>query len=136
MNYSVQSLSTVADCQVLIDMAEREKKKLAERKMGFERKHETATLSSPEIEANLVAATGELQSVQSAYETTPDGPTREELADRLLKVKYKKFQLEERKENYGVLALVEREFGIATIGRSTLEADDLIAQLTARMDEL
>jgi hypothetical protein len=136
MNYTVSLLTTRPDCQALIDFATQEKGTLSYRKEGNERQRQSATITSQEIESNLLAVTAEIGAMQSVYDTLPEGPTKQDFFTSIKKAEYKKFLLEQRKENYGVLALLQKEYDIASIDRSIAETDDFIAQVTTRMNAL
>ncbi len=136
MNYTVSLIMTVPDCQALINIATTEKDTLAYRKLGLERQRMSATITSQEIESSLLAVTTELQALQSVYNSLPEGPAKVDTFNNIKRNEYKKFLLEQRKENYGVLALLQKEYDIASIDRSIVETDDFIGQLRARMDEI
>lgn len=136
MDYTTSLLTTAPDCQALIDLASREKNTLAYRKMGFERQRLSATITSQEIESKLLAVTAEIQALQAVHDNMPEGPSKQNIFDSIKKAEYKKFLLEQRKENYGVLALLEKEYDIATIDRCIIETDDFIGQVTHRMNQI
>jgi len=136
MNYTVSLLTTRPDCQALIDLANKEKDSLAYRKTGLERQRQTATITSAEIESDLLAVTVELQALQSVFDGLPEGTAKEDIFTRIKRDEYKKFLLEQRKENYGVLALLQKEYDIASTDRGIAETDDFIAQVTVRMNEI
>ncbi len=136
MNYTVSLLTTRPDCQVLIDFANEEKGTLAYRKEGLQRQRQSATITSQEIESNLLAITAELQALQLVYDSLPDGTAKQAIFNTIKKSEYKKFLLEQRKENYGVLALLEKEYDIASIDRCIVETEDFIEQVTDRMNEI
>jgi hypothetical protein len=134
MNYTVSLLTTRPDCQALIDLANNEKETLAYRKTGLERQHRSATTTSQEIESNLLAITAELVALQAVHDSLPEGSSKQDIFNNIKRSEYKKFLLEQRKENYGVLALLEKEYDIASIDRSIVETDDFIEQVTHRMN--
>jgi hypothetical protein len=136
MNYTVSLLTTRPDCQALIDLANKEKDTLAFRKMGLDRKRLSATITSQEIASSLLAITTELQALQSVHDSLPDGTAKQAIFNSIKKNEYKKFLLEQRKENYGVLALLEKEYDIASVDRSIVETDGFIEQVTTRMNEI
>jgi hypothetical protein len=136
MNYTVSLLTTRPDCQALITLANKEKDSLVYRKMGVERQRLSATITSQEIESSLLAVTAEIEALQAVHDSLPEGPAKQGLFNAIKKSEYKKFLLEQRKENYGVLALLEKEYDIASIDRSIAETDDYIGQLTNRMNEI
>jgi hypothetical protein len=136
MNYTVSLLTTRPDCQALIDLAKRDKDTLAYRKLGFERQRLSVTITSQEIASNLLAVTAELQALQAVHDSLPDGAAKQDIFNNIKKSEYKKFLLEQRKENYGVLALLEKEYDIASIDRSIVETDDFIGQVSTRMNAI
>lgn len=136
MNYTVSLLTTEADCQALIDIAQSEKDGLNYRKTGLQRQRQTATLTSAEIETELASVNAELNALQPVMNSLPDGPTKTEALRKYKKAEYKKFLLEQRKENYGVMSLLEKEYDIACIEKDIEEADAFIAALKDRMDSL
>ena len=136
MVYSLTTLATRPDCQALIDIASAEKENLAYRKIGLQRQRQTASVTSIEIDSDLAAVTAELSALQTILANVPAGPTYEETVVRLTTAEYKKFLLEQRKINYGPIALVQREYEIACIDQSITESDNFVATVTTRMGEL
>lgn len=68
----------------------------------------------------------------SGIYTLPDGDTKDENITKKKKLELKQYLLNERKDNYGAVALLEKEFHLARVEKELLEADDFIAALTAR----
>ncbi len=136
MNYTVSLLTSKPDCQALIDIVNAEKEGLGYRKTGLERQHQSATLTSAEIETELASVNAELQALNAVMDSLPEGPTKVETLRKVKKAEYKKFLLEQRKDNYGVLSLLEKEYDISCIERDIQEADAFIADIKARMEEL
>lgn len=136
MNYTVSLLTTEADCQALIDIAQSEKDGLNYRKTGLQRQRQTATLTSAEIESELASVIIEIDALQSVLNSLPEGPTKAETLRKYKKAEYKKFLLEQRKGNYGVMSLLEKEYDIACIEKDIEEADAFITAVTDRMHNL
>ncbi len=136
MNYSVLILTTKPDCQALINIASTEKETLAYRKTGLQRQHSTASVTSLGIEADMAAVVAELASLQAVLNMVPPGTTYDDALVRHKRAEYRKFLLEQRKGNYGPIALVEKEYDIACIDQAIAETDAFIAAVTARKDEL
>lgn len=136
MNYTVSLLTTEADCQALIDIAQSEKDGLNYRKTGLQRQRQTATLTSAEIETELASVIVEIDALQSVMNSLPEGPTKAETLRKYKKAEYKKFLLEQRKGNYGVMSLLEKEYDIACIEKDIEEADAFITAVTDRMHNL
>ena len=136
MNYSTPLLATKDDCQALIDIANAEKETLAYRKTGLDRQRQNVTLTAAEIEAELASVTAEVDALQSVYDSLPEGQIKQETLTRFRKAEYKKFLLEERKGNYGVLSVLEKEYDISCIEKDIVETDAFILALTTRMDSI
>jgi len=136
MIYTVSLLTTVADCQALIDTAIAEKDALSYRKTGLERQRSSASLTSAEIETELTSVIAEMEALQTVINSLPDGPTKTEAIRKFKKAEYKKFLLEQRKPSYGVVSLLEKEYDIACVEQAIAEADALITAVTERMDQL
>jgi hypothetical protein len=136
MNYSVSLLTTKPDCEALIEIATSEKEGLAYRKTGLERQHQSATLTSAEIESELASVNAEIGALETIMNSLPEGPTKTETFRKLKKAEYKKFLLEQRKGNYGVVSLLEKEYDIACIEKDIEEADAFILALKDRMNSL
>ena len=134
--YTVAFLTTKADCTALLNIANTEKDGMVYKKTGLQRQSQTATFTALEIEASLAAVEAELTALQAILNTLPPGPTYDENLVRKTKAEYKKFLLEQRRGNYGPIALVEKEYDIACIDQAIVETDAFIAAVTARRDEL
>lgn len=136
MNYSVSLLKTKPDCQALINIASAEKEGLSYRKTGLERQRQTAGDNSVEVETELASANAELTALQTVMDSLPDGPTKTETLRKFKKAEYKKFLLEQRQANYGVLSLLEKEYDIACTEKDIAEADAFISAVTDRMGSI
>ncbi|CAN5861315.1 hypothetical protein BH11BAC4_BH11BAC4_22640 [soil metagenome] len=136
MDYSVELIKTKPDCQALINIANAEKEGLSYRKTGLERQRQAAGDNSIETETELASVTAELSALQTVMDSLPEGPTKTETLRKFKKAEYKKFLLEQRKANYGVLSLLEKEYDIACIEKDIAETDAFITAVTDRMDAI
>ena len=136
MSYSVLTLTTKPDCQALINIATAEKGTLEYRRSGLVRQNQSATTTALEIETGLAAVDAELAALATIVATLPPGATLDDNIVKQTKAQYKKFLLEQRRINYGPIAVVEREYDIARLDEGILESENFIADLTVRMDEL
>jgi len=136
MSYTVSLLNNPADCQALINIANAEKENLVYKRTGLMRQRQSATINSAGIEAELASVNAELGILQQILDTVPEGPLKEEARRKYKKADYKKSLLEGRKANYGVLALLEKEYDIACIDKDITESDAFIAAVTVRMGEV
>lgn len=136
MDYTVSLITSRADCQVMIDMANTDKGTLAFHSLGLQRQKETASTTSVSIDADMASAEAEITVLNTVIAGLPEGTVKEEMKSRLKKADYKKFLLDQRKVNYGSLAVLGKEYDIAVAEQSIAETDAFILALTNRMNEL
>lgn len=136
MTYSVQNLTEVTDCEMLITLSQKEKADLEFQKLSAERLTTKYRDNSVEIESTLQGVIAELDGVNTVLAVVPAGPTRDDLLNRKTKLEYKKFLLENRKSSYGVVALLEKQLDLERINREITEVDGFITVITDRKTEL
>lgn len=132
MNYSVQNLTQVADCDVLLSLAQKEKADLTFRKLSVERLTDRYAETSVEIATQLQGVIAELAAVDSYIAILPDGPIKDEALDKKTRLEYKKFLLEGRVESYGVVALLEKQMDLGRVEQEIAEIDAFMAAIEAR----
>ena len=84
----------------------------------------------------LAAVSAEIASVDSIVAGLPEGQIKKDFQVRLTKLLYKKFTLEQRREQYGIYALLQKEFEINCIEQELVTNTDYIAALEARKLQL
>lgn len=136
MNYSFTLIKSKADCEALIKIANQGKKDLAFRKLSLERQIENGTTTSIEVETELQTVNAEIAAYESVIASLPDGATKDETIFKKKKLEYKLLILTERKNNYGVVSLVDKEFDIGCIEKQLEESDSFIAAVTDHMNSL
>ena len=134
--YSVQNLTEVTDCEMLLTLSQKEKADLEYKKLSAERLTTRYSENSVEIEATLQGVLAELEAVDTILSTLAEGPTRDDLLNRKTRLEYKKFLLENRKASYGAVALLEKEMDLARINREIIEVGDFIDAINGRKEEL
>lgn len=132
MNYSVQNLTQVADCDVLLSLAQKEKADLTFRKLSVERLTDRYAETSVEVATQLQGVIAELAAVDSYIAILPDGPIKDEAVDKKTRLEYKKFLLEGRVESYGVVALLEKQMDLGRVEQEIAEVDAFVAAVEAR----
>lgn len=136
MDYSVQNLTEVSDCDMLITLSQREKADLEYKKLTAERLAAKFGENSVEIATALQGVEAELQAVDTILGVIAEGPTKEEQITKKTKLEYKKFLLVNRKASYGIVALLEKECDTARLNSEIVEIDAFIAAIQARKLEL
>ena len=129
--YTVSNLTTIADCDVLLTMANKEKADLAFKKLSEERLVTNYSTTSVEIDAVLQGVLAEISAVDTIIATLPEGATKENEEKRKVLLEYKKFLLENRKESYGAVALLEKELDLERVNKQLDEVNLFIDAVTA-----
>lgn len=132
MNYTVENLTQVADCDVLLSWAQKEKADLTFRKLSVERLTDRYAETSVEVATQLQGVIAELAAVDSYIAILPDGPIKDEALDKKTRLEYKKFLLEGRVESYGVVALLEKQMDLGRVEQEIAEVDAFVAAVEAR----
>ncbi|MGH2665820.1 hypothetical protein [Flavobacterium sp.] len=125
--YSLTKIANVADCDALITWAEKEKSDLAFKKISVERITTNYSSTSVEIEAILQGVVAEIAAVETVLGILPEGPTKDSEEKRKKRLEYKRFLLENRKESYGSVALLEKELDLERINKELSEVDVFIS---------
>ena len=132
MNYSIASLTQVADCNALVAWAVREKADLNYKKITIERLTQKYAETSVGLDAELQGVIAEIAATETIIAALPDGPSRETAMDNLTRLEFRKFVLENRKENYGTVALLQKESELGRIDQQIAEVDAFVAAVEAR----
>ncbi len=129
--YTVSNLTTIADCDVLLTMANKEKADSVFKKLSEERLVTNYSTTSVEIDAVLQGVLAEISAVDTIIATLPEGATKENEEKRKVRLEYKKFLLENRKESYGAVALLEKELDLERVNKQLDEVNLFIDAVTA-----
>jgi hypothetical protein len=136
MNYSVQNLTQVTDCDVLLTWAQKEKADLNFKKLSEERLTTKYSETAIEVDAVLQGVIAELTAVDTIIAVLPEGPTKDDTINKKTRLEYKKFLLETRKESYGTVALLEKEMELARVIQEIEEVDAFISAINAKRTAL
>lgn len=136
MNYSVNNLTQVADCNALLTWAAREKADLTFKKLSEERLTTKYAETAVELDAVLQGVLAELAATETIISVLPEGTSKEDAINKKTRLEYKKFLLENRRESYGVVALLEKEMDLARIQQELVEVDAFIAAVEAKKSTL
>lgn len=130
MSYSVNKLTTVADCDSVLEIAAKEKADLEFRKTSLQRRQQSYSERSVALEADLAAVTAELGSVTTILGNLPAGDTKDDMEKRKRKLEYRKFTLEDRSKDFGAIALLEKEMEVAQVQKQIDEIDAFVSAVT------
>ncbi|HEX8269471.1 MAG TPA: hypothetical protein VF581_06230 [Flavobacterium sp.] len=133
MNYSLQDLTAVAECDVLLSWAAREKANLSHRKMTDEFNTNKFAQTAQEITNALMGVNAEISANNAVLATVPENSeTHEEALNKQTRLTYKKFLLEERRENFGITSLIEKQVDLARTGLELSEMEQFMAAVDER----
>ncbi len=136
MNYSVNNLTQVSDCDALLAWAAKEKADLTYKKISEERLTTKFAETSQELEAVLQGVLAEMAATDTIISVLPEGPSKEDALNKKTRLEYKKFLLENRKESYGVVALLEKEMDLARVNQEIAEVEAFMAAIDAKKQTL
>ena len=134
--YSFSKITSTADCDVLVNWAQKERADLAFRKIADERLTVNYSTTSVEIDAILQGVLAEIAAVETVIGVLPEGPAKEAELKRKVRLDYKKFLLENRKDSYGSVALLEKELDLERTTKELAEIDTFIAGVIAHKASL
>jgi hypothetical protein len=136
MSYSTNKITTISDCDLLLAWAAKEKADLNFKKLSEERLTNNYTIASIEIDAELQSVITEIAATETIITALPAGNSREDAIKKKVRLEYKKFLLENRKESYGVVALLEKELDLTKVTLELTEIDTFMDAITTRKGEL
>ncbi len=126
MNYSVIKLTSSADCDALIQLAGKEKDDLQYRKTTVTHQNASFANTAAEVEADLISTNSQLGALTTVIASLPEGDVKESNITKQKKLELKAFLLNQKKENYGVIALLLNEMEQATIDTQIAEVDAFV----------
>lgn len=136
MEYSVRNLTEVTDCDSLLTWSHNEKSDLEFKELSETRLITKYSTTSIDIEATLQGVVAEIAATITIIAALPDGPSRTDAENRKFRLEYQKFLLENRKANYGFVALLQKEMDLKRIQAEISEVNAFIAEIEDRRTQL
>lgn len=136
MNYSVQNLTQVADCDVLLGWANRKKAALDHKRYSEQQQATKVAETASEIAVLLQSLIANIAVEETIIAGLPDGPIKEEHIFEKTKLEHKVVLLEHRKASYGIVAQLEQEMELGRVEQELVEVDAFITAITARRERL
>jgi hypothetical protein len=131
MNYSIDQLSTAADCDFLISEATRTRGDLDNKKYTMTRKRQNSSETSTSIEGELASLNAQITAYEAFAPTLPEGKAKQDIEVQIVNLKHKLFLLNNRRANYGLLSAIQLELEINVIEQSIASTDAYIAAVAA-----
>ena len=136
MTYSLEQITTAADCDALLEAANMDRDELTYRKLQNERLYKGVASGSVGVDAEIAAVIAEISGNDAVLATLPEGRLKQDYERKLIKLRYQKSVLEARRERYGVLALLQKEYEISCIEKGMEENDAFVDAVNTRKDEI
>lgn len=134
--YSFTRIESAADCDFLLTWASKEKADLTLKKLNEEHSANNYGDTSIEISAVLQGVLAEISALEITIANLPEGTTKQDAIKKKTRLEYRQFVLEDRKENYGSVALLEKQLDVNRINRELEEVEAFIAGVTAHKETL
>lgn len=131
MTYSLNKITSQADCDTLIQVATKERDDLQYRKTTVTYQNTNFAKTADEVEAELTSTTAEVSALSTLVVGLPAGQSKDNNTTKLKRLELKAFLLSQKKENYGFIALLQNQMEQATIEAQLAEVDAFIAAITA-----
>jgi hypothetical protein len=132
MSYSLDVLTTTADCDAMISIAQKEKGTLTYRKTTLEWQQANFNENSGDVDQELPAILTEIDFLKAAIATMADGPAKEDKKDKLRKAESRKYTLSKKDKTYGNLALLSLQLEIARVQKEMDEVDIFTQNVTTK----
>ncbi len=132
MNYSIEQLSLIADCDHLLTAAVRIKSDLANRLYSLNRRRENTGETSNSIEGEIASLVAQIGAYEGFVPTLPEGKAKDDMVINIVNLKHRLFGLNNRSKNFGLIAAIELEYDINVMEENIAGSESYIAQLTAK----
>lgn len=132
MSYSLQKITTVEDCDLLLENANNEKGELEFRILSLQRQKESYSTNSFEVSTELQLVQNQLAGVNSVLGVLPDGNEKDEALIKKAKYELQLLVLNRRQKAYGNIALLDKELDYVRAESQMGAIDDFIGQVNAR----
>jgi hypothetical protein len=133
--YSFNKITNVDECDALLTWAKKEKSDLTLKKVSVKRLMANYSSTSV-IDTYLQGVIAKIGIVEAVIRALPEGPRKESEEKKKLRLEYRKFLLESKKESNDSVALLERELDLERINIEVDEVDLFIAGVTDRKTTL
>ena len=128
--YSIAKLTQLSDCEAVLTWAQNEKENLSLKKLNESKQTQNYSTASLNIDTELQSVISQMNTINAILPTLPEGSIKEDHQKKLRRLDYRKFLLEDRRINYGIVALLEKEVDVERIAKELVEIDAFIAAVT------
>lgn len=136
MAYSLTNLTSVADCDLLIGMLTKEQEDLVVQKVVQTKRADDLSDNSVDFQTDLISVQGELDIIEGVIAALPNGPQKEKQLTARLALELRLRRLNERKDNYGPVGLINAQYQIEVLDLTLTAINTLIADVQTRRAQI
>jgi hypothetical protein len=136
MAYSLSNLTSVADCDLLIGMLTKEQEDLVVQKVVQTKRADDLSDNSVDFQTDLISVQGELDIIEGVIAALPNGPQKEKQLTARLALELRLRRLNERKDNYGPVGLINAQYQIEVLDLTLTAINTLIADVQTRRAQI
>ncbi len=136
MAYSLTNLTSVADCDLLIGMLTKEQEDLVFQKVVQTKRADDLSDNSVDFQTDLISVQGELDIIEGVIAALPNGPQKEKQLTARLALELRLRRLNERKDNYGPVGLINAQYQIEVLDLTLTAINNLIADVQTRRAQI
>lgn len=123
MAYSVNLLTTVAECDLAAAVADEQLKTLRHQATNIDYQRDNTTENATEAQEELASLDSEITSLNTLIPTLAEGATRKKRSKELRIATNRRAELNERQEVRGAVALLKRELALAQVQAQITETE-------------
>lgn len=132
MPYSVNLLVTEATCDSLLTKQGKHLNDLLFRQLSLQRQQASYTGNGAEVLAELAGVDTQVNGLRTMLAGLPEGDVKDANEARLKRLELRQYLLNQRQDDYGPEAMLEREFELASVAVEIAETQTVIAAVEAR----
>jgi hypothetical protein len=136
MAYSLTNLTSVADCDLLIGMLTKEQEDLVFQQVVQTKRADDLSDNSVDFQTDLISVQGELDIIEGVIAALPNGPQKEKQLTAKLALELRLRRLNERKDNYGPVGLINAQYQIEVLDLTLSSINNLIADVQTRRAQI
>jgi hypothetical protein len=136
MAYSLSNLTSVADCDLLIGMLTKEQEDLVFQQVVQTKRADDLSDNSVDFQTDLISVQGELDIIEGVIAALPNGPQKEKQLTAKLALELRLRRLNERKDNYGPVGLINAQYQIEVLDLTLSSINNLIADVQTRRAQI
>ena len=129
MSYSVHNLLTVEDCDIVIGIANKEKRNLLHKKGNISFTHENYSEENVDIAGETITIQSQIDAQDIIINNLPAGEAKNKEIIKKKKLEYKMLLLTERKANYGAVALLDKELDLTRTESELADVESFVLEI-------